>query len=75
MEQRIIIIEKMLDIFQYRAFPLANEKLPAELYLYQYFCIKLDSIFPYYEKKSNQKIKLHETKNSTGGESEIKYLP
>ena len=44
-------------VFRYRATPLANGKSPDELYLNRHFRIKLNSILPYYEKKSNQKIK------------------
>ncbi|GBL97384.1 Uncharacterized protein K02A2.6 [Araneus ventricosus] len=44
-------------LFRYRATPLANGKLPAEMYLNRKIRIKLDAMFPHYEMKSEQKIK------------------
>ncbi|GBM68588.1 hypothetical protein AVEN_167585-1 [Araneus ventricosus] len=44
-------------LFRYRATPLANGKSLAEMYLNRKIRIKLDSMFPYYEMTSEQKIK------------------
>ncbi|GBM73152.1 Uncharacterized protein K02A2.6 [Araneus ventricosus] len=44
-------------LFRYRATPLANGKLPAEMYLNRKILIKLDAMFPHYEITSEQKIR------------------
>ena len=61
-------------VFRYRATPLANGKSPAELYLNRHFRIKLDSIFPYYEMKSNQKIKPYTRKIQVGERVRTKFF-
>lgn len=48
-------VQKIL--FRYRATPLANNKSPAELYLNRRIRIKLDAMFPFHERKSQQSIK------------------
>lgn len=52
--------------FWYQATPLANDKSLAEMYLNHQICIKLDAMFLYYERKSEQKIKHHTQKLYVG---------
>ncbi|CAL1299051.1 unnamed protein product [Larinioides sclopetarius] len=44
-------------LFRYRATPLANGKSPAEMYLNRKIRIRLDAMFPFCERKSEQLIK------------------
>lgn len=61
-------------LFRYRATPLANGKSPAEMYLNRQIRIKLDAMFPYYEKKSEQPIKPHTRKLQVGERVRTKFF-